>query len=199
MERLTSLPVTGLKGDAKRLFEEIVGGDRGKTRPREDFLNEQGGLRGPFNPLLYSPQIGLVSQKLGEMIRFHSSLADDVREVAILTVAARWKADYEWWAHEKIGRKAGLKDETLTAIKNETLAEASDAAPELIAVNQMIIQLLDRHKVDPETFNKVKSQLGETGIVELVVLFGYYTLVSATLNTFEVALPSGVESPFGDG
>lgn len=197
MERLASLPVTGLTGAAKHLYEEIIGGARGKNRPKEDFVNEKDGLRGPFNPLLYTPEIGIVSQKLGEKIRFNSSLPDDVREVAILTVAARWKADYEWWAHEKIGRKTGLSDEFLDAVRNETLSATLSADPVLILVNQMIIELMDHHKVDQDTFEKVKEQIGDTGIVELVLLFGYYTLISATLNTFEIALPPGEEPPFG--
>lgn len=198
MERLASLPVTELSGAAKQLCEEIIGGVRGKNRPREDFVNEQGALRGPFNPLLYTPEIGLVSQKLGEMLRFQSSLPDDIREVAILTVAARWKSDYEWWAHEKVGRKAGLSDSTLSAIKNGTFIDSRDADPSLVAVHQMMVELLDEHRVSQQTFDLVQNIVGDTGAVELVLLFGYYTLISATLNTFEIDLPSGEVSPFAD-
>jgi 4-carboxymuconolactone decarboxylase len=40
-------------------------------------------------------------------------------------------------------------------------------------------------------YDEAIEMLGETGVVELVGLLGYYSLVSMTLNTFEVGLPDG--------
>jgi len=71
-------------------------------------LPKRGELRGPFNAYLYSPVIGEAAQRLGEAVRFESSIPPKLRELAILTVAAKWKAQYEWWAHESIGRQQGM-------------------------------------------------------------------------------------------
>ncbi|MGI9380078.1 MAG: carboxymuconolactone decarboxylase family protein [Methyloligellaceae bacterium] len=199
MTRLENIPVDTLEGEAKDLFDRIVGGARGKDRPLSDFVNEDGGLRGPFNPLLYTPEIGNVSQALGEKIRFRSSLSDAVREIAILTVAAYWRADYEWFAHAKIARNIGVNEQILSTIKDQRAIplEGDDAV--LGKTQKFILELLERQRVSDETFDSAKESVGEAGVVELVLLFGYYTLISATLNTFEIPLPEGEVSPFDEG
>ncbi len=199
MTRLENIPVDTLEGEAKDLFDRIVGGARGKDRPLSDFVNEDGGLRGPFNPLLYTPEIGNVSQALGEKIRFRSSLSDAVREIAILTVAAYWRADYEWFAHAKIARNIGVSEQILSTIKDQRAIplEGDDAV--LGKTQKFILELLERQRVSDETFDSAKESVGEAGVVELVLLFGYYTLISATLNTFEIPLPEGEVSPFDEG
>ena len=196
MVRLANIPVDTLDGEAKDLFDRIVGGARGKDRPLSDFVNEEGGLRGPFNPLLYTPEIGNASQALGEKIRFRSSLSDAVREVAILTVAAHWRADYEWFAHAKIARNIGISEQLLSTIKGRQPISPEGEDAVLGATQKFIMELLENQRVTDETFNSAKEGVGDTGVVELVLLFGYYTLISATLNTFEIPLPEGERSPF---
>ena len=50
-------------------------------------------------------------------------------------------------------------------------------------------------RVSQATYEKAIAAFGETGVVDLVGTVGYYTLVSMTLNVFEIALPEGVEEP----
>lgn len=68
----------------------------------------RGSLRGPFNTWLRSPELADRLQKVGEYIRFNSSLPQQLNEFAILIVAREWSASFEWYAHEPMAIKAGL-------------------------------------------------------------------------------------------
>lgn len=194
--RLPILPIDKLTVNQRRLFDNITGGARAKTRPLAEFLNDEDGLKGPFNALLYAPAIGDATQRLGEHLRFHGALPGRLRELAILTVAAHWRAQYEWWAHAKIARKEGLDDEIIEAVK------AGQAVPEQDGMNTVlgfVRELLNDSRVSDKTFQAAQELLGNEAVVELVVLVGYYGLISGTLNTFQVPLPDGELLPFPEG
>jgi 4-carboxymuconolactone decarboxylase len=50
--------------------------------------------------------------------------------------------------------------------------------------------------VSSATFERAKKEITETGVIDLVGIVGYYSLVSVTLNTFELAVPDGEKVPF---
>ena len=57
-------------------------------------------------------------------------------------------------------------------------------------------RLLDTHKVSDVTYERAIAELGLTAVIELVGILGYYSLVSMTINAFEVPLPDGAPQPF---
>ena len=176
------------------LFKSIAGGKRGEGRAPEDLLNSEGGMSGPFNAWLRSPVLGEAAQRLGETVRFEGGLSPQLRELAILTVAAKWKAQYEWWAHERIARREGLDERIIESVKVEIPPDFSN--PTEAVVYNFARELLDQHRVSDHLYDEAVVLLGEAGIVELVILLGYYTLVSMTLNVFEVPVPAGEAVPF---
>lgn len=194
MGRLKALSLSRLDADQRALFDAITTGKRSKGRPLGDFLLEDGGLRGPFNAWLHAPRLGQPAQRLGEAIRYESRLPPTLRELAILTVAARWRSEYEWWAHSRIARSEGLGEETIRALKDGVLPNTAN--PDELAVHRLTVQLMDTHRVDDRVYREAVAQLGEPGVVELVTLLGYYTLVSMVLNTFQVAIPEGERPSF---
>ena len=113
MSRISYITPDNFTEAQQRLFQSITSGKRGEGRAPEDLLNSEGGMSGPFNPWLRSPVLGDAAQRLGETVRFESALSPQLRELAILIVAAKWKAQYEWWAHEKIARQEGLDERTI--------------------------------------------------------------------------------------
>ena len=127
MARLKALPLSSLDPEQRALFDAITTGKRSKDRPLEDFLLGDGSPRGPFNAWLHAPNIGRPAQRLGESIRYRGRLPPRLRELAILTVAARWRADYEWWDHSRIARAEGLSDRTIAAIKDGKSPSEADA------------------------------------------------------------------------
>lgn len=192
MTRLPPWPPKELADEPLRLAETITKGARASTRRPEEFLDAEGGLRGPFNAWLRTPKLGFGVQHLGEMLRFEGILPDVLREVAILAVAAAWRANYEWWAHARIAAKAGVSDADIARIKSGHAPDEHDAA----VVYTFADALTREHRVPEADYAAALALLGEAGVVELVVLVGYYGLVSATLNAFEVAIPEGESLPF---
>ncbi len=183
MTRLTSLTQDQLDEQGAALREAIIG-------PRGDSLvNDEGGLHGPFNAWLHAPAIGKNLSKLGSSLRFEMSLDRRLIELAIITVGARWESEFEWYAHSTMALEAGVGQSTIDAI-------GEGGAPSFTLDDERVVyavahQLVRDGRLDTETYGAAAELLGETQMVELISLCGYYTLISFTLNAFDVPLPSG--------
>ena len=196
MSRLAAVKPAEATPEQREVFDAIAKGDRGRGRSIESLLDERGGLAGPFNAWMHRPDLGSVAHRLGERLRFHGSLPGAAREIAILTVGAKWMAEYEWWAHTRVGRREGVSDETMDAIRRGERPPLSD--PVESAVYDFTAALLETGKVSSAVYGAARAHLGDGGLVELVTLAGYYTLVSFTLNAFEVPLPDGEPCAFAN-
>lgn len=191
MSRLGPIPIDTMSDAQRRVFDGITGGPRAKGDPAE-FLNEEGALRGPFNAMLYSPEMGDLLQQLGGKLRYETVIPAPLRELAIITVGRHFNAEYEWWAHVKVGKKKGLSDDTIERVMNgEVPVDAAEAI-----VYRFVSDLQTKTRVDDSLYAETYELLGEQGLTELVFLAGYYATISHILNAFEVGLPSGVEPAF---
>src|SRR5271155_2177084 len=102
MSRLPYLRYDELGTDGQHVWDDVVGtrGDR--------LVNEQGGLVGPFNAFVHAPGVGRHLSSLGAAVRFGTGIERRLTELAIITVGARWKAEFEWWAHARMAREHGV-------------------------------------------------------------------------------------------
>ena len=191
MSRLTPIQPEAMSEAQRALYEAILGGKRGPGMRGED-----GALVGPFNAMLLNPHVGDRVQRLGEALRFDISLPRNVIEVATLVVGSHWRAQFEWWAHERLAKQAGVSAEVIAAIKcgerpvfsNDDEAGAYDVASELYRTQRLT----------DASYAKAVQRFGESGVFELIALVGYYSLVSLLLNGFDVSLPAGQTPPFND-
>lgn len=193
MSRMPELRPEALSADQARLYEAIAGGDR--ARDASFRLTEaDGSLVGPFGALLLSPTVGDALQQVGAAIRFGCGLSPVVREVAILSVAARRRSGFEWWAHEPIARRAGLTDQQVAALKAGEPPDFEDSA--VTAAHAFSAALIAGGRPDDATFEAAREALGLDGVMELVTLVGYYNLLAQLMQTFEIEVPTGEPSPF---
>jgi 4-carboxymuconolactone decarboxylase len=188
--RLPYLRYDDLGPDGQKVWDAIVG-SRG-----EELVSDEGGLIGPFNAFVHAPGAGRRMAALGHVLRFETSIERRLSEVAIITVGARWKAEFEWWAHATMARAHGVPDAVVDAIGRgeEPPFEAADER----AIYTVARQLTREGRVDPGAYAVARELLGDAGLVEVVSLCGYYTLVSFLLNAFTVPLPPGA-APAWDG
>lgn len=193
MRRLAAVTQDQMSAEQKDLFSKITSGPRSANRSVEDFLDGDGGLCGPFNALLYRPVLGDLQQLMGENLRFRGILSGPIREVTIMTVGQFWQADYEFYAHANAARREDVSEDIIEAIR---LGKAP-ADAELAAVHAFVIETLETRKVCDATYKAVHDIVGDDGMVELVILIGFYCMVSANLNVFRAPMPEGVEPPFG--
>ena len=206
MSRIEGLAPERQTPEQRELYDAILGGRRAQpvaARGQQSgagvpsgLLDAGGSLVGPFNAWLLSPAIGDRIQRLGEAIRFSSSLPQNVLEVVILVEAREWRAEFEWWAHVRLARRAGVSAEVIAAIHEERAPSFSDAGEEIAW--RFSRELLTDRRVKAATYRAAREHFGENGVMDLVTLLGYYTLVSMTLNVFEVPLPEGQEPAFVD-
>src|SRR5215472_17740708 len=92
-ERFAPLDPDKMTPEQKKVADDIVSG------PRKS-------LSGPFNAWLRSPQLADRLQRVGDYLRFHSSVPARLNEFAILITARQWTAQYEWYAHYPLAIKA---------------------------------------------------------------------------------------------
>jgi len=194
MPRLPRIAITDLNPEQQKFVQSLTTGKRGAGLAIDDFTFADNSLKGPFNAWLYSPEAGERAQKLGETLRFNNAMPPTLREVAILCVAVHWRAQYEWWAHVRIARKEGLDETVINAIL--TGEEPTETELGVQAVTAFARETLDDKRVTDATFADAMARLGERGVVDLTTLLGYYCMVSASLNVFQVPVPKGEMPPF---
>jgi 4-carboxymuconolactone decarboxylase len=143
----------------------------------------RGSVRGPFAVLLNSPELASRAAHLGTYLRFESPLEPAVKEFTVLCTAGLQECNYEWSAHEPQARKAGVSEEAIKAIR-ERRPEA--LAPEQRELFELVQEIVERHRVSAERFERAKQRFGVQGLVDVVGTVGYYSLLATALNTFEV-------------
>ena len=163
---------------------------------RELMSGPRGGVRGPFNALMRSPVLIDRVQKLGEFLRFESSLPARLNEFAILITARYWNAQYEWYAHHPFALKGGLNP-AVAADLAQGKRPAGMQEDESI-VYDFCTELHQKKSVSDANFEAALKKFGERGVVDLIGVAGYYSLVSMVLNVDDQPLPDGTPPPLPD-
>jgi 4-carboxymuconolactone decarboxylase len=152
----------------------------------------RGHVAGPFAALLHSPEVARRIADVGAYVRFESVLSPVQRELAILATARALDCRYEWAAHAPLARKAGVRGEAITAIRDRT-APAGLTADEAVIVSY-VTALHREHRVADATFAGARQRLGGVGpVVELTATAGYYAMLAGVLNAFAVEPPPEAE------
>ena len=167
--------------EQKRVHDQIIAGKRGR-------------FGGPFQLLIRAPEICEHASKLGEHLRWGTTLPPRLSELAIITTARFWRAQYEWYAHAPLAVEAGVPAAAVEAIRTDgtPLFTAEDEA----LVYRLCDEIFRTQRLSDASFRQAIARLGEQGLVELVAIIGYYTLIGNTLNVFQVPLPDGTPLPF---
>jgi 4-carboxymuconolactone decarboxylase len=91
---------------------------------------------------------------------------------------------YEWAAHAPIARESGVEEAVLEAIADE--ADPADMPEPAATIVAYVRAVFDDHAVPDETYDAALARYGESGVVELTTTMGFYSMIAAILNTFEV-------------
>jgi len=145
---------------------------------------------GPFVPLSRSPQLMIDAARMSTYLRFGNTLPRALSEFAIILQARRWTQEYEWYVHAADAKTAGLPEEIIQAV-------AEGRRPEKMTDEQDIIyefgrELNDQHAVTDRTYARALARFGEQGVMDLVGVNGFYSLISMALNVGRTPLPAGV-------
>ncbi len=191
MTKLSRLTPSDLDEEGNAVWNEITNGPRSASL---SLVGDDGALVGPFNAMLHRPSLARGFAQVGEEIRFANSLPTNVLEVAICTVGAHWKAEFEWWAHSRFALEAGVDSAALDAIRLGREPAFTDDAERI--AHAYARSLLQTGRPDPDTDAEAQAIFSEPQLVDLASAIGYYCYISFSLNAFEIPLPEGVDPAF---
>lgn len=164
----------------------------------DDIEKSRGSVRGPFPLMLHNAGLASAAQQLGGYARFDSKIEPRLLEFAAAVLARYWGAHVEWNAHSKLAVDAGLAPAIIEALRD-------GRAPDFVnddekTVYDFLMLLLTTSQIDDATYDRCLATLGERGLIDLMAIVTHYTVINMTLNSFQVSVPDGVETPsFGPG
>lgn len=155
---------------------------------------KRGKIRGPFAPLMHHPALAERVSDVGEYLRFGSTLPGDMRELAILITARHVAQPFEWVMHAPVATKEGLPADVIERIRAR--GDLASLPARYARAARVVQHVLARESVPQRLQDQIQQEVGVTGLIELVVLAGYYQTIASVLFAFDVPLPEGTASPF---
>ncbi len=156
----------------------------------DEFEKSRGGVDRNYAALMNNPKAAGRFGDLGSYARFENTLDPRVKALGVLTAAREVDGHYVWTVNQRAAREAGLTDDIISAIREFRAPAGLD--PDDAAVVQFFLELLRRHRVSNTTFEALRARLGNAGIIELLIVVGYYQALANCLQALEVDLPEGV-------
>jgi len=179
--RLPTIPPDQYTAEQAKVAEEFL-----QTRKRVVY--------GPFEPLMYSPQVMAQASAMGNYLRYNSAFSNNLSEFAILITARAWSQDYEWSVHAPIARDAGIKPEKIQAILEGRRPLGMTDDEEMIY--NFLTELNQNKSVSDESYAKIEKRFNKKGVVDLVGINGYYTFLAMQMNVIRHPIPKdGVKLP----
>jgi len=179
MARLPDIPGS-LEAEAKKVYDRIA--------------SKRGRIGGPFAALMHHPPLAERVAAVGEYLRYDATLPGDIRELAIIITARHVFQPYEWVAHAAIAIREGLPEEIVEQVR--TRRDLSTLPARYVRAARLVQHVLARESIPQALQEEVVGEVGESGMVELVVLAGYYQAIAAVLFAFDVPLAAGTPPPF---
>ena len=158
-----------------------------------DIAGPRGALYGPFVPLLRSPELLENAQRMGEYLRYRSAIGIRLSELAILVTARQWNQGVEWAIHAPIAAQVGVPPTVINAIARRERPEGMLVDESV--VHDFCIELHQNKEVSDRTYADAVALFGEQGVVDLMGLNGYYTLLAMVMNTARTEMPVSSAAP----
>ena len=158
----------------------------------DEIETSRGGVARNYAAILNNPQAAGALAELGGYARYETPLPPRIKALAVLTAAREACGHYVWTVNQGAARDAGLTDEIIAAIR-EYRAPAGFNGDDATVV-QFVLELLRQHRVSDATFEAMRSLVGNAGVVDVLVVSGYYHTLAHTLQALDVDLPEGTET-----
>lgn len=187
MARLPFDP-SALDAADRALYEGMVARRRGRGAP----------FGGPYDALMNHPEICRRVEALGFYLKFEGCLPRDVYQFVVLAVAKQTGSAFEWDDHLAHARAAGIPEEVIGLLREGGIAAGGFAPPYALVARVLAHTLVWQNLPEPVQEAAIEA-FGVKGLVEIVVTSGFYQLISAVNQGFDVDLPHGPTGPPVDG
>ncbi|NVO12523.1 MAG: carboxymuconolactone decarboxylase family protein [Rhodoplanes sp.] len=144
------------------------------------------GFGGPYLALLNHPELARRIEDLGFFLKFDGVLPRTAYQFIVLSVARSTGAAFEWQDHVQHARAAGLPDGVIDAVGSG----GTDALPDPYRLLSAILAKTLTWQEVPDTLQAAAvKEFGREGLVEIVVLSGFYQMFAAINQGFGIGLP----------
>ncbi len=173
--RYAEIPVDRMTPEQQKGYRFLVEGPRGR-------------LPGPYKVWVHNPRLVHAAAPLGQHFTpGQSSLSEREREIAVLVITSAWHSAYPTAAHERRGKEVGLPAPAVEAIIARLPTSFPDAREQV--VYEVAMALAGGRLVSQGLYDRAVTVLGHESVSDMIVLMGYYTAVSLTMNFY--AVPAG--------
>ncbi|MCC7486364.1 MAG: carboxymuconolactone decarboxylase family protein [Burkholderiales bacterium] len=179
-ERMPAIPREKMTDEQRKAADELAAGPRGE-------------VKGPFIAFLRSPELMRRVQKVGEYIRFVCPIDKRLGEFAAIIGARAWSQQFEWWAHYRQALEAGLKKEIADAVAEGRRPDGM--ADDETLVYDTLTELIDTKGLSDTTYARAVAKFGEQGLIDLIAVVGYYTMLAMVMNVARTAPGGGTPLP----
>jgi len=172
-DRMPPIPAAQMTEAQKQVAAEIAAGPRGK-------------VEGPYWPIIRSPGYTRPMQKVGEFFRYHCSLDRKLNEMAALIAARSWSSQFVWDVHILQALAAGLKPEIARAIADGRRPDGMARDEETLW--DFLAELNASKSVSDPTYARALATFGESGIIDILGIVGYYATLAMIMNVARTSL-----------
>ena len=153
------------------------------------FCESRGGPphTGPYSLVAHMPEMAQRLEALRTYIRAEASLAQNLQELVMITVAREMGCDFIWYAHAAAARKIGIRGDIIDNTREQK--PLTDLAPDEQIVVDFALEMLRNRKVSQATFDAASAQFGQRGTMTLTNLVACYAVLAYNMNTYELAAP----------
>ncbi len=145
---------------------------------------------GPSSVMIHSPEMAVRVGRLSKYLTEESDLSEKVKRLGALIAARSIDCQFVWNAHVAAGRRAGLDDSLVDALRDKKPLPAMD--PDVAAVVEYGLELTGTNQASQKTFDAAVAQLGVQGLTELTTLMGYFRMIGLNANACTIDLPDGL-------
>jgi alkylhydroperoxidase family enzyme len=148
------------------------------------------GLGEVYVRLFNNPPVAEKVGALGEHLRFHGVLPEDVRELVVLRYAARQRFGYVWSHHQRPARLAGLDEASIAAMTTGEIPDGlrDDQQAALRAVDAVVAH----ESIPGDVQRRLVAAHGAAGAVEVVALCGLYAIMGYAVCAFDIPVEEGL-------
>ena len=179
-DRMPPIPTDKMTDAQRKVAAEIAAGPRGK-------------VEGPYWPIVRSPGLTESLQKVGEYYRYRCPLDRKLNEMAALMAARSWSQQFIWDVHILQALDAGLTKDIALAIA-EGRRPAGMAEDEEVLYD-FVTELLANQGASDATYARSVAKFGESGVIDIVGIIGYYSTLAMIMNVARTPLLEGRPFP----
>ena len=158
----------------------------------DEIETTRGGVARNYAALLNNPQASGAMAGLGGYARYETPLDARIKALAVLTAAREACGHYVWTVNQQPAKSAGLSSDVIDAIREYRAPAGLDAKDASIV--QFVLEILRQHRISDATFEAVRAMVGDAGVVDILIVSGYYHTLAHSLQALQVDLPDGTTS-----